>query len=101
METVKIDEPRLDESFSFLFVFRKGDDGRWSRRRCSRGCRRGRVGGCLIHRRAQGRALFYEDALRQGRSVIIGLSERDDQIEAGKSALNRAAAETLDSAREK
>ena len=44
---------------------------------------------------------FYEDALRQGRSVIIGLSERDDQIEAGKSALNRAAAETLDSAREK
>lgn len=25
METVKIDDPRLDESFAFLFVFRKGD----------------------------------------------------------------------------
>ena len=25
VETVKIDDPRLDESFSFIFVFRKGD----------------------------------------------------------------------------
>jgi len=25
VETVKIDDPRLDESFSFLFVFTKGD----------------------------------------------------------------------------
>jgi hypothetical protein len=25
METVRIDDPRLDESFSFLFAFRKGD----------------------------------------------------------------------------
>jgi hypothetical protein len=25
VETVKMDDPRLDESFSFLFVFRKGD----------------------------------------------------------------------------
>lgn len=25
VETVKIDDPRLDESFSFLFMFRKGD----------------------------------------------------------------------------
>jgi hypothetical protein len=25
VETVKIDDPRLDESLSFLFVFRKGD----------------------------------------------------------------------------
>jgi len=25
METVKIDDPRLDESFSFLFGFRRGD----------------------------------------------------------------------------
>jgi hypothetical protein len=25
VETVKIDDPRLDESFSFLFGFRKGD----------------------------------------------------------------------------
>jgi hypothetical protein len=44
---------------------------------------------------------FYEDALRQGRSVIIGLSEDDDQIEAGREALQKAGAETLDAAREK
>ena len=44
---------------------------------------------------------FYEDALRQGRSVVVGLSERDDQIEAGRDALNKAGAETLDAAREK
>ena len=25
MDIVKIDDPRLDESFSFLFAFRKGD----------------------------------------------------------------------------
>ena len=25
VETVKIDDPRLDESFSLLFVYRKGD----------------------------------------------------------------------------
>jgi hypothetical protein len=44
---------------------------------------------------------FYEDALRQGRSVVVGLSERDDTIEAGRDALNKAGAETLDAAREK
>ena len=44
---------------------------------------------------------FYEDALRQGRTVVVGLSERDDQIEAGRDALNKAGAETLDAAREK
>jgi hypothetical protein len=25
METIKMDDPRLDESYSFLFAFRKGD----------------------------------------------------------------------------
>ena len=25
METIKIDDPRLDESFAFMFSFRKGD----------------------------------------------------------------------------
>ena len=44
---------------------------------------------------------FYEDALRQGRSVVVGLAEDEDQIEAGRDALNRAGAETLDAAREK
>jgi hypothetical protein len=44
---------------------------------------------------------FYEDALRQGRSVVVGLSESDDQIEAGRDALHKAGVETLDAAREK
>jgi hypothetical protein len=43
---------------------------------------------------------FYEDALRQGRSVVVGLSEDDDQIEAGSVELQKAGAETLDAARE-
>jgi len=43
---------------------------------------------------------FYEDALRQGRSVVVGLSDDDDQIEAGRAALQKAGAETLDAARE-
>ncbi len=43
---------------------------------------------------------FYEDALRQGRSVVVGLSEHDDQIEAGRDILTQAGAETLDAARE-
>ena len=25
METIRIDDPRLDESFAFMFLFRKGD----------------------------------------------------------------------------
>ena len=44
---------------------------------------------------------FYEDALRQGRAVVIGLSEREDQIEAGRDVLDKAGAESLDAAREK
>jgi hypothetical protein len=44
---------------------------------------------------------FYEDALRQGRSLVVGLTESDDQIEAGRDVLHKAGAETLDAAREK
>ena len=43
---------------------------------------------------------FYEDALRQGRAVGVGLSEREDQIEFGRNVLDRAGAETIDAARE-
>ena len=43
---------------------------------------------------------FYEHALRQERSIVVGLSEDDDQIEAGRAALQKAGAETLDAARE-
>jgi hypothetical protein len=43
---------------------------------------------------------FYEDALRQGRAVVVGLSERKDQIESGRNMLDKAGAETVDAARE-
>ena len=44
---------------------------------------------------------FYEDALRQGRAVVVGLSEHDHQIGAGRKVMEKAGAETLDAAREK
>jgi hypothetical protein len=44
---------------------------------------------------------FYEDALRQGRALVVGLSEHDRQIETGREVLDKAGAETLDAAREK
>jgi hypothetical protein len=43
---------------------------------------------------------FYEDALRQDRAVVVGLSEREEEIESGRNVLIRAGAETLDAARE-
>lgn len=44
---------------------------------------------------------FYEDALRHGRSVVIGMSGDDEKIEAGRKALEKAGAESLDGARER
>lgn len=44
---------------------------------------------------------FYEDALRRGRAVVIGLSEKEQEIEEGRDVLQNAGAETLDAAREK
>ena len=37
MDIIRIDDPRLDESFSFLFGFRKGDAVVIKRQRSSRG----------------------------------------------------------------
>jgi len=42
----------------------------------------------------------YEDALRQGRSVVIVLAENSPQAESARSALARAGAESIDRARE-
>ena len=42
----------------------------------------------------------YEDALRQGRTVVAALVEDEEQAERARDALARAGAETLDSARE-
>jgi hypothetical protein len=44
---------------------------------------------------------FYEDALRQGRSVVMVLTAADLDVEAVRGALEKAGAETIDRAREK
>jgi hypothetical protein len=44
---------------------------------------------------------FYEQALRDGHSVVVAASDRDDQLDEGRLALQQAGAESLDAAREK
>jgi hypothetical protein len=43
---------------------------------------------------------LYEDALRQGRSVVIAFTKDDDQDDAARSIMNEAGAESVDAARE-
>jgi hypothetical protein len=42
----------------------------------------------------------YEDALRQGRTIVMASTENDTQAEAARGALEYAGAETIDRARE-
>jgi hypothetical protein len=42
----------------------------------------------------------YEDALRQGRSVVVALTESDEQDEAARKIMTQAGAESIDSARD-
>jgi hypothetical protein len=68
----------------------------------------GAVGGGAFGKKADsdlsegisGDELFvYEDALRQGRSVVIALTENEEQAEGARAALEAAGAETIDKAR--
>ena len=43
---------------------------------------------------------FYEDALRQGRSVVIAMVDGDEEVRRAREVLAEAGAETLDAARE-
>lgn len=43
---------------------------------------------------------FYEDALRQGRSVVVALTEDDDQDSTARTIMNETGAESVDAARE-
>jgi hypothetical protein len=43
---------------------------------------------------------FYEDALRQGKSVVVAISEDDAEIERARQTLAREGAESLDAARD-
>ena len=62
------------------------------------------VGGALEHSLDVGlpkdELFIYEDALRQGRAVLIVLTEQTEQAEAVREALAWAGAESLDAARE-
>lgn len=42
----------------------------------------------------------YEDALRQGKSVVIGVTDDETQAESGRTVLAQSGAESLDAARE-
>lgn len=42
----------------------------------------------------------YEDALRQGKSVVIGTTDDETQTEAGRTVLTQSGAESIDAARE-
>lgn len=44
---------------------------------------------------------LYEDALRQGRSVVVAFTDSDEATYAAQSAMTRAGAESIDEAREK
>lgn len=44
---------------------------------------------------------FYEDALRQGRTLLVALSEDTQQLESGRKVIEKSGAESLDAAREK
>jgi hypothetical protein len=44
---------------------------------------------------------FYEDALRQGRTVLIGTSTDDEVVEKGRAVIERSGAESIDGARDK
>lgn len=43
---------------------------------------------------------IYEDALRQGRSVVIVFVDQDEQVESARALLSETGAESIDSARE-
>ncbi len=51
--------------------------------------------------RAEDELFCYEDALRQGRSLVIAFSEDDQQAQAGRTVLAGAGAESVDAARER
>ena len=63
------------------------------------------VGGALENSLTEGlprdELYFYEDALRQGQTILIFRSDNDEQIEAGKNVMTAAGAESIDAARQK
>lgn len=65
----------------------------------------GSAGGLLERLLSQGlpkdELFFYEDALKQGRSLVVGFSGDDHVISRGRKIINDSGAESIDAAREK
>ena len=65
----------------------------------------GAVGGALERNVFQGvpeeELLVYRDALRQGRTVLVAMTDDDQEAAAARCALHHAGAESIDQAREK
>ena len=63
------------------------------------------VGGALEEAWTKGvpkdEVFFYENALRQGRTLLVALSEDDQQLESGRKVIEKSGAESVDAAREK
>lgn len=55
----------------------------------------------LSHGLPKDELFLYEDALRQGRTVLIGTSTDDEVVEKGRAVIERNGAESVDAARDK
>jgi hypothetical protein len=60
----------------------------------------GKLEGNIAHGLPHDELFIYEDALRQGRTVVIAELESDDQMHSAQNALEQAGAESVDAARE-
>ena len=70
------------------------------------GAAAGAAGGAAIenqlsHGLPKDELFLYEDALRQGRTVLIGTSTDDEIVEKGRAIIERHGAESIDAARDK
>ncbi|MGN6717628.1 MAG: hypothetical protein ACTHLX_09565 [Candidatus Binatia bacterium] len=54
----------------------------------------------LTHGLPKDEIFLYEDALRQGRTVVIAFAENEERIERGRGIMERAGTESLDAARD-
>ena len=54
----------------------------------------------LTHGLPKDEIFLYEDALRQGRTVVIAFAENEERIERGRAIMERVGAESLDAARD-
>jgi hypothetical protein len=63
-----------------------------------------KVGAAVDHQSSQGlpadEVYFYEDALRQGKSVVIAMADDDNEMDRAREVIESSGAESLDAARD-